>query len=140
MIGKIRKFFSDRKENRKLEIEKYYSDTLALGFDKIEFPIIIQDGLDLSIVGDREHFFGEPDIYFFEFNSSMRLIDVNGRQFTWGYSTQQKSNYPDRFVKQLIVDELREIANQYFKDLKKKPDLRDAKSTKDVIDKISDYL
>lgn len=140
MIGKIRKFFSDRKENRKLEREKYYSDTLALGFDKIEFPIIIQDGLDLSIVGDREHFFGEPDIYFFEFNSSMRLIDVNGRQFTWGYSTQQKSNYPDRFVKQLMVDELREIANQYFKDLKKKPDLRDAKSTKDVIDKISDYL
>ncbi len=140
MIDKIRKYFSDRKESRKLEREKFYADTLALGFDKIEFPIIIQDGHDLSIVGDREHFFGDADIYFYEFDSSMRLIDVNGRQFTWGYSTGQRSNYPDRFIKQMTVDELREIANQYFKDSKQKPDIGDEQTTKELIDKIWDYL
>jgi hypothetical protein len=139
MIDKIRKYFSDRKEKTKLEREQFSADTLALGFDKIEFPIIIQDGLDLSIVGDRGHFFGDPDIYFFEFDSSMRLIDANGRQFTWGYSSGQKSNYPDRFIKQLTVDELREITNQYFKDSKKKPNIGDEKSTRELIDKIWDY-
>jgi hypothetical protein len=84
MIDKIKKYFTDRNEKRTLENEKFFADTWALGFDKIEFPIIIQDGLDLSIVGDKGHFFGDPDIYFFEFGSSMRLIDSNGRQYTWG--------------------------------------------------------
>jgi hypothetical protein len=57
-----------------------------------------------------------------------------------GYSTGQKSNYPDKLVKQLTVDELREIANQYFKDAKKRPDLGDEKTTKELIEKIWDYV
>jgi hypothetical protein len=140
MIDKIKKYLSDRKEKIKSQREKFLADTLALGFDKIAFPILIQDGLDLSIVGDREHFFGDPDIYFFEFGSSTQLIDANGKQFTWGYSSRQNSNYPDRFIKQLSVDELREIANQYFNDSRKKPDIGDEKSTRELIDKIGGYL
>jgi hypothetical protein len=38
----------------------------------------------------------------------MRLIDSRGRQFTWGYNIAQKSNYPDKLVGQLTVDD-REI-------------------------------
>jgi hypothetical protein len=64
MIDKIKKYFRDRTERKRLEKERYIADTWALGFDKIEFPIIIQDGLDLSIIGDKEHFFGDQDIYF----------------------------------------------------------------------------
>lgn len=139
MIDKIRKYISDRKKKRKQESEKFFANTLALGFDKIKFPIIIQDGLDLSIIDDRGHFFADPDIYFFEFDNNMRLIDANGRQFTWGYSTDQKSNYPDRFIKQLTVDEIREVANHYFKDVKKKPNIGGEKSTRELIDKIRDY-
>jgi hypothetical protein len=140
MIDKIKKYFTDRKEKRRREEEKFFSDTWALGFDKIEFPILIQDGLDLSIVSDKEHFFGDADIYFFEFDDSMRLIDSNGRQFTWGYSSGQKSNYPDKFVKQLTMDELREIAGQYFKEAKKRLNLGDAKTPRELMDKIGDSL
>ena len=140
MIDKIKKYFADRQDRKRLEEKKFFADTWALGFDKIEFPIIIQDGLDLSIVGDKEHFFGDQDIYFFEFDSSMRLIDSRGLQFTWGYSSGQKSNYPDKLVGQLTVDEVIEIASQYFKDAKKKPDIENVKTTKDLIDKIADHL
>jgi hypothetical protein len=140
MIDKIKKYFTDRKERKRLEEETFFADTWALGFDKIEFPILIQEGYDLSIVGDKEHFFGDPDIYFFEYDSSMRLIDSHGLQFTWGYSSEQNSNYPDKLVGQLTVDEVREIANQYFKDAKTKPDIENVKTTKELINKIGDHL
>ncbi len=139
MIDRIRKYFSERNEQKRLKAEKVFADLLALGFDKIEFPILIQDGFDLSIVSDKEHFFGDPDIYHFKLENNVRLIDYNGKFFTWGYNTRQKSNYPDKFVRQLTVDELREIANQYFKDAKKKPDLGNEKTTNELIDKIWDY-
>ncbi len=140
MIDNIKKYFVNKQARKKHQEEQFFEAMWALGFDKIEFPIIIQDGLDLSIVDDKEHFFVDPDIYFFEFDSSVRLIDSHGRQFTWGYSSTQKSNYPDKPVRQLTVDEVREIAGQYFKHMEKKPDLEKVKTVKDLIDKIVDYL
>ena len=140
MIDKIKKYFADRQDRKSLAEKKFFADTWALGFDKIEFPIIIQDGLDLTIVVDKEHFFGDPDIYFLEFDSSMKLIDSRGLQFTWAYSSGQKSNYPDKLVGQLTVDQVREIAIHYFKDAKTKPDIANVETTKDLIEKIADYL
>lgn len=140
MIDKIKKYFADKKETKKLEEEKFFADTWALGFDKIEFPILIQDGFDLSIVEDMEHFFGDPDICFFEFDNSMKLIDSRGQQFSWGYSAKQRSNYPDKLVAQFTVDQVKEIVDQYFKDVKKKPDISNVKSTKELIHRIQDHL
>lgn len=140
MINWIRKYFLDRKEKARLNREQRFAEILALGFNNIEFPImIIEPKWDLSIVGDLDEFLGDPDICCFEFQKNATLIDANGKQYTWGYSYAQKINSPNQFVKQFTLEELKGFINQWFKEAKNKPDIQNEKSIKELIEKIWDY-
>ena len=110
-----------------------------MGFDKIGFPIIIQDGDDLTIILSHKDFFSDPDLYFHEFDESMRLIDSAGRQFTWDYNPRMSSNFPDKFIKQFTFDELLDTVNVTFRDFKKKPDLGQVKSITELITDLVKY-
>lgn len=136
MINKIKKYFADRKKRRKARREEFFSATWNLGFDKVEFPIIIKEGTDLLVVNNKEHFFGDVDLYFFEFEPGTLLIDAQGREFTWAYSIRQNSNYPDKFIRQLTVEELKEIADRYLRHASEKPALAGEKSIRELIDRI----
>lgn len=136
MINKIKRYLAARNEKRKANAEKFSAATWNLGFDKIEFPIIIKEDEDLFVIANKEHFFGDVDLYFFEFEPGTLLIDAQGREFTWAYSIRQNSNYPDKFIRQLTVEELREIADRYFKHASEKPTLGGEKSIRELIDRI----
>ena len=70
---------------------------------------------------------------------SMRLIDAQGRLFTWGHNSRLKSNFPDKFIKQLTVDEIRVTIEEYSKDFKRKPELGAELTTKELIEKLFEY-
>ena len=140
IIEKIKKVLSDRKEQRERKTQKIQADIFSLGFNKIKFPILIQDGDDLTAVHDFEHFISDSDIHFFEFEATVKLIDSEGRQFTWGYNFVFKTNFPNNFVQNMTLEEVKEIADKYFKNSKVKPELGSASTTKELIDILSEYL
>jgi hypothetical protein len=70
----------------------------------------------------------------------MRLIDSKGQQFTWGYNRQLKTNHPDKLEEILTTDNVRQLFEYYFQNAKKKPQLGQEKSIKEIIDKVADYL
>jgi hypothetical protein len=133
ITDKIKTFFTDWRDKRRNERLKKLNDTFELGFNKIEFPIIIKDGLDLNIVYKYEDFYVDPDLYYHEFDSQFRLIDSTGRQFTWGYDQRLKTNHPDKLERTLTLDEVRQSFKDYFENAKKKPDLG-------LIDRVADYF
>lgn len=139
IIHRIKKVFSDRKDKREKESAKFLADIFALGFNKIQFPILIQNGDDLTAIQDFEHFTSDPDIYFFEFERSTKLIDADGRQFKWAYNFELKTNFPDNFIQQLTLDDLKEIANKYFKNSELKGEIPTATNTKELIVILSEY-
>lgn len=140
IIDKIKTILTEWRNKRKSERLKKLNDTFELGFNKIEFPIIIKDGLDLNIVYKYEDFYVDPDLYYHEFDSQFRLIDSSGRQFTWAYNQGLKTNHPDKLEKTLTLDEVRQSFKDYFENAKKKPDLGQGQNIKELIDKVADYF
>jgi hypothetical protein len=140
LTDRIKIFFNNWTDKRRNERLKDLNDTFELGFNKIEFPIIIKNGLDLNIVYKYEDFYVDPDLYYHEYGSQFRLIDSTGRQFTWGYNQRLKTNHPDELEKTLTLDQVRQSFTDYFDKVKKKPDLGQEQNIKDLIDKVADYF
>lgn len=139
IIDKIKKIFADRREERIRQEKNRPADLFNLGFNKIQFPIVIQDGDDLTVIQDFEHFTSDPDIYFFEFERFTKLIDADAKQFKWNYNFELKTNFPGEFIQQLALDELKDIANKYFKNSKVKPEIGTTKTSRELIEIISEY-
>jgi hypothetical protein len=139
IIYKIKRFFANRREERKRKEEIRLADLFNLGFNKIQFPILIQDGDDLTVIQDFAHFTSDPDIYFFEFEKFTKLIDAYAKQFKWNYNFELKTNFPGEFIQQLTLDELKDIANKYFENSNVKAEIGTAKTSKELIEIISEY-
>lgn len=124
-------------KNRRIEIIEKAKD---LGFNKIEFPIIIQDGFDLDIVYRIEDFFMDSDLYFHKFDDNVKLIDKNGQKYSWEYSYTRETNHPNKFEETLTLEEVRELFEKYFKNSKRQPELGKEKNINELIDKVADYF
>lgn len=115
-----------------------------IGFDKVNFPIIIKDGADLDVVYELKDFGADPDLYFHEFDQQMELIDSNGQLWNWNYDKLNKVNVPGIIKATLTFDEVKNIIKTYFKDSKIENEvierINKVSTIEKLIDTISDRL
>jgi len=128
-----------KSRNQLAVLDNYYSSP-GLGFSKIEFPIIIKDGVDLMLVENLDDFFNDCDLYFHKFDYSMRLIDSAGKQFTWGYNQLKRTNFPDKFEKYLTLKDVQDLFDNYFSRAKKKPEYQEVNNIDELLEKVKDYF
>ena len=133
IIKKIFGGFSGLNSNRAID---WMNQLNNLGFDKVTFPILIQDGADLNMVY-LEEFAGDPDLHYWEFDSDYKLIDSNGQLWTWKYDHTNKTNLPGTFIRTMTLDEVKKIVTDYFRDSKIQSEIETlTKVIKTIIDLI----
>jgi hypothetical protein len=89
-----------------------------IGFDKINFPILIIDSSDLSYVGDLKEFAIDPDLHFHEFTNDLELLDSEGNLWSWKYDKRIKSNMSGEINKILNNEEVKELVKIQFEGTK----------------------
>ncbi len=137
VIQTIKKFFG----GFSISPEEWMNKLISLGFDKIAFPILIKDGVDLDLVY-LDEFAIDADLHYHEFESNYELIDSNGKVWTWKYDTLNKTNLPGNYLRTMTLDEVRKIVNDYFAKSKMKNDIQtltaEVTSIHELLEKLED--
>ena len=108
----------------------------TLGFDKVHFPIVIIDRVDIEVVIDLHRFAIDSDYYAHEFPSDMEFIDSSGQVWTWQYDPSNNTNLPGERKKVLTFDEIKKIVFKYFKDTSIQTEIAELIDISDTISKL----
>lgn len=123
LINKVENYLLKRKENKKIkeklrsiEIGKWITKLDELGFKDISFPILIVydewDGIHLQTVDDLREFALTNSIHYWPLDYDTKLLDSNGKFFTWKYDNINKTNLPGTIIKLLEIKEAKELIRQ----------------------------
>jgi hypothetical protein len=129
----------DKRDARKKEERRMKEE----GFDQIEFPVLVEDEEgSFHLFYDRQEVLRDPDLVwdFGESPQNARLIDSQGRIFTWHYNDLLKTYHPGSQEGVLTIDAVREMLNKYLGDILDKPEFGGEKSVRELFLKIDGYV
>jgi len=141
ILNSFRNLFSRRTPAKTEDWAKKLNN---LGFDKINFPIIIKYRNNLDIVYRFDDFAMDPDLYFHEFESKDELIDCNGNLWTWKYDRINKVNIPSFLKRTMTLEEVKRIIDTHFQDSIKRKEIKSIServtTINELLEQLADYF
>ena len=143
-IQKIKDKKNLKTQIKRGERQKWIDKLNDLGFKEIEFPIFIVydkwNGINLTLVGDLEEFAVTNSIHYWQLDNDSRLLDRNGRLWSWKYDHQNKTNLPNTFIKQLTLKDVKKIVIEGIIGFKSEDELKTIIVKVETIEKLFNRL
>ena len=129
-----------KKELESIEIGKWITKLYELGFKDISFPILIVydewDGIHLQIVSNIAEFALTNSIHHYPLDYDTKLVDSNGKFFTWKYDDINRTNLPGPLIRTLNLEEVRILLSEGIIDHKLENEIKLKMSNANTIDEL----